>query len=281
VRISPNHQDLRLGQRSWSVQVGSQVSHVTQVLLLRFRGKLAHAHVLRHATTKRRDVCASGESGFAGQHQQRPFAKGGEMFKKSGLRLWPASEELPGFSAVTISIDSAFKTGEENDYSVAVVLGEFGRGAFILDVVRYAYPELRAVMVELWQKWHAAAVLVEDKASGQSLIQDLQQNTKLPVRPVKVDGDKLSRAHTVVPTWEAGRVFAVEGAPFLPELMAELTAFPKSAHDDQVDASVQGIRYCTSSSDGRGVFKWLCEEKARKIAEGLLPPDLPEAAQSA
>jgi hypothetical protein len=96
-----------------------------------------------------------------------------------------------------------------------------------------------------------------------------------------VDGDKLSRAHTVVPTWEAGRVFAVEGAPFLPELMAELTAFPKSAHDDQVDASVQGIRYCTSSSDGRGVFKWLCEEKARKIAEGLLPPDLPEAAQSA
>jgi predicted phage terminase large subunit-like protein len=221
-----------------------------------------------------------GESGFAGQHQQRPFAAGGEIFKESGLRLWPASEELPKLSAITISIDSAFKTGEENDYSVAVVLGEFGRGVFILDVVRgrLAYPQLRAVMIELWQKWRASAVLVEDKASGQSLIQDLQQSTKLPVRPVKVDGDKLSRAHTVVPTWEAGRVFAQEGAPFLPKLLAELTAFPKSAHDDQVDAFVQGVRYATGSSDGRGFFKWLAEERARKIVEGLLPPDPPVGA---
>jgi predicted phage terminase large subunit-like protein len=182
---------------------------------------------------------------------------------------------LVAFSTTTISFDSAFKTGEENDYSVAVVLGEFERGCFILDVVRgrYAYPQLRAVMVELAAKWRPSAVLVEDKASGQSLVQDLQQNTALPVRPQKVDGDKLSRAHTCVPAWEAGRVFAQAGAPFLADLLAELTAFPKSAHDDQVDALVQGLRYCTGSSGGRGFFRWLAEERARTIAEGLLPPD--------
>ena len=179
--------------------------------------------------------------------------------------------------ANTISIDSAFKTGEENDYSVAVVLGEFERGVFILDIVRgrLAYPQLRATMMELWVKWRARVVLVEDKASGQSLIQDLQQSTKLPVRPVKVDGDRLSRAHTVVPTWEAGRVYAPAGACFLPEFLAELTAFPKSAHDDQVDAFVQGVRYATGSSDGRGFLRWLAEENARLVAEGRLTPDLP------
>ena len=98
---------------------------------------------------------------------------------------------------------------------------------------------------------------------------------------MKVNGDKLSRAHTVLPTWEAGRVFAQEGAQFLPERLAELVAFPKSAHDDQVDAFVQGVRYATGSSDGRGFFRWLAEEKARKVAEGLLPPDPPGAAQGA
>lgn len=76
-------------------------------------------------------------------------------------------------------------------------------------------------------------------------------------------------------------MFAQEGAPFLPELLAELTAFPKSAHDDQTDALVQGIRYCTGSSGGRGFWKWLAEENAQKIGEGLLPPEPQGAAQGA
>ena len=203
-----------------------------------------------------------GESGYAGQHQQRPFAKGGEVFKESGLRLWPRNEDLPTMTATAISIDSAFKTGEENDYSVAVVLGQFAKGVFILDVVRgkYAYPQLKATMIELSAKWRPSVVLVEDKASGQSLIQDMRQNTTLPVRPVKVDGDKLSRAHTCVPTWEAGRVFAHEGAPFLADLLSELTAFPKSAHDDQVDALVQGLRYLTGGQPNAGLMEYYRQE---------------------
>jgi predicted phage terminase large subunit-like protein len=122
-------------------------------------------------------------------------------------------------------------------------------------------------MIELAAKWKPTAVLVEDKASGQSLIQDLQQNTRLPVRPVAVDGDKLMRAHTVVPSWEAGRVFALDGAPFLPELLSELYAFPKSPHDDQTDALVQGARYIITHGGSSGFLRFAAQELARMNAE--------------
>ncbi len=206
-----------------------------------------------------------GSSGFAGQHQQQPFNVAGEVFRVGCLRLWQPDAPLPPFIRTILSIDSAFKTGEENDYSVAVVLGEHDKGVFILDVIRarLAYPQLKATMLELAAKWRPSAVLVEDRASGQSLIQDLQQHTSLPVVPVKIDGDKLMRANIICPTWEAGRIFAIEGAPFLPELLAELYAFPKATHDDQVDALVQGVRYLTDWRDGRGIFEYYRQQVAK------------------
>jgi predicted phage terminase large subunit-like protein len=187
-----------------------------------------------------------GASGYVGQHQQRPAIAAGEVFKRAGLRLLTA-DALPKCSQVIVSVDSAFKTGEENDYSVAVVLGQFPQGIILLDIVRgrFAYPQLKQVITELGARIRPAALLIEDKASGQSLIQDLKQTTTLPVRPVSVDGDKLMRAHTIVPTWEAGRIHAVAGAPWLGEFLDELCTFPKAPHDDMVDAFVQGVRYLT------------------------------------
>jgi phage terminase large subunit-like protein len=66
-----------------------------------------------------------------------------------------------------------------------------------------------------------------------------------------------------VPTWEAGRVYAIEGASFLPALLAELYAFPKATHDDQVDALVQGIRHLTDWRGGRGIFEYFRREAAK------------------
>jgi predicted phage terminase large subunit-like protein len=204
-----------------------------------------------------------GESGFAGQHQQRPFAAGGEVFKDSALRLL---DSLPPISEVIIALDTAFKVKETNDYSVACVLGRFDRGTVLLDVVRgrYAYPQLLETVARLAQKWSPSAVLIEDAASGMSLVQDLQQNSALPVMPIRPDGDKLSRAHVVVPSWEAGLIYAPTGAPWIAEFLEELTAFPRSAHDDQVDAFVMGVRYLSSQM---GVI----ELYTRLAAPTLLP----------
>lgn len=200
-----------------------------------------------------------GESGFAGQHQQRPFAAGGEVFKEGSLQLWDAGAPLPHMQQIVISLDTAFKEGETADFSVGFVLAKFEglqNGIFLLDRVRgrYSYPVLLAIVHELAARWRPSAVLIEDAASGQSLIQSLKASSALPVRPVRPDGDKLSRAHTVVPTWEAGRIFAPAQTSWLPEFLEELHAFPKAPHDDQVDAFVQGVRYLTSQHVHRYVL---------------------------
>ncbi len=149
-----------------------------------------------------------------------------------------------------LSLDTAFSERQTADYSVAVVLGQHEQGVLILDVVRghYAYPELRGIAIELAARWKPAAVLVENKASGQSLTQSLQRETTLPIVPVNVDGDKVSRAHTITPYWESQRVFAPEGAPWLGDFEDELYVFPKAPHDDQVDAFTQGVRYLQANS---------------------------------
>ena len=106
-------------------------------------------------------------------------------------------------------------------------------------------------------------MLIEDAASGQSLIQDLCGSTSLPIVPVRPDGDKLTRAHTVVPSWESARIFAQAGTLWLPEFLEKLHAFPKSAHDDMVDAFVQGLRYINSSGGHMGLFRYYEQEAAK------------------
>jgi predicted phage terminase large subunit-like protein len=211
-----------------------------------------------------------GNSGAAGQLQQRPSIAGGEIFKRAHLQLLT---EVPACTQTIITVDSAFKTGEENDYSVALVLGQFERGVVILDCIRgkYQYPQLKALIIELADRVRPAAVLVEDKASGQSLIQDLQQTTALPVKAVPTDGDKLMRANVIVPTWDAHRVHALANAPWLADFLDEITVFPKAPHDDQVDAFVQGVRHLGNNTGASGYLAWLANDLARMTASKETP----------
>jgi phage terminase large subunit-like protein len=85
--------------------------------------------------------------------------------------------------------------------------------------------------------------LVEDRASGQSLLQELKSATTLPVLAVKVDSDKLSRAQAVTPLIEAGKVFLPESAPWLADYIDELATFPTGNYDDAVDSTTQALNY--------------------------------------
>ena len=87
------------------------------------------------------------------------------------------------------------------------------------------------------EEWKPNAILVEDRASGQSLLQELKSATALPVLPVKVDSDKLSRAQAVTAIVEAGKVYVPEDAPWLIDYIDELASFPKGLYDDQVDST--------------------------------------------
>ena len=108
---------------------------------------------------------------------------------------------------------------------------------------RVEFPELKRVAVALYERDIPALVLVEDKASGQSLIQEIQRNTRIPVLPVKVDSNKVARANSVTPLIEAGKVFLPENAPWLVDYIEELSAFPNAEHDDQVDSTTQALSF--------------------------------------
>ncbi len=183
-----------------------------------------------------------GSAAFAALYQQRPAAMEGKIFKRE---WWKFYREAPAFDRVVLSLDTAFKAGASNDYSVATVWGEAKTGYYLLDMfrARVEFPELQRVAESLAAKWNPSSVLVEDKASGQSLIQSLQRETKLPVLPVKVSTDKESRAHACTPLVESGRVFLPDGAPWLADYLDEMSSFPAAPHDDMVDSTTQALNH--------------------------------------
>lgn len=148
------------------------------------------------------------------------------------------------------SWDTAYKAEQVNDPSVGTVWAVMDDGnAYLVDVVRkrMEYPDLKAAVVALFDKWGGDVVLVEDKASGQSLIQDLRASTKLPVKAIEPEGDKVTRAVTSTLLMEAGRMYLPTRASWLLDYETELTSFPtKGVHDDQVDSTSQFLDWLRS-----------------------------------
>jgi predicted phage terminase large subunit-like protein len=89
-------------------------------------------------------------------------------------------------------------------------------------------------------------MIIEKKASGQSLIQDLRR-AGLPIREYTPDKDKVSRVNAISPLVESGRIWVPKEKPWGDSLIIEATSFPNGAHDDQVDAMTMAIHYMRES----------------------------------
>lgn len=198
----------------------------------------------------------AGPRDWASLYQQRPAAMEGAIFKREHWRWFDAPEDDPrallralGVFRVVQAWDTAFKAGEANDYSVGVTLGVTENRYYLLDVwrARVEFPELRQAVVNQHQKWGANVVLVENAASGQSLLQELQRNTRIPLQAIKADRDKVSRAHAVTGTHAAGLVHLPNGAHWVADFTDEAASFPSAPHDDQVDAFVHALTYAMNN----------------------------------
>jgi predicted phage terminase large subunit-like protein len=183
------------------------------------------------------------------------------------------------FEQVLVSIDSAFKVGSSNDYSVALTLGVAKDGYYILDVLRQRleFPELKRAVVALAARWSPNVILIEDKASGMSLVQELQNETRLPIKPIKIDRDKISRANAVTPLVEARRVYLPRNAHWLADFLDEVSSFPAAPHDDMVDALSQALNHVRRSGGSEyDVFYGDITEGLQWLqGGGATPEDLP------
>ena len=106
---------------------------------------------------------------------------------------------------------------------------------------RLEYPELRSTAQQMYDSYEPDVIIIEKKASGQSLIQDLRR-AGLPILEYNPDRDKVTRANASTPILEAGRVW-LPNKPFAQDLINEAAAFPHATYDDQVDAMVMAILY--------------------------------------
>lgn len=212
-----------------------------------------------------------GATAWASLYQQRPSASENAVFRREWFRTY---RDVPSsFQKVVQSWDTAFKTGTENDYSVSTTWGQTVNGYYLLSLWRakVEFPELKRQFENQAEAWKPHAILVEDKASGQSLIQELKLSTRFAVIPVKVDSDKRSRAEAVTPLFESGRVFFPEGAPWLQEYIDELLAFDAGAHDDCVDSTTQALNYLREKATD-GFLRWLLGSNTTKEDGQIVQP---------
>lgn len=190
-----------------------------------------------------------GTYGVAAQLQQRPVPRGGGIIKNAWWRYFKPEYDnhyrviKPAFNYLIQSWDTAFKEKESNDFSMMTNWGVNNEGAFLIYAAWYklGFPDLLKVAIANGKEYNPNELLIEDHASGQSLIQSLMQLTRLPVKPVPAKGDKESRLHAVSPFIESGRVFLLEGANWLERFCKEVETFPKGAHDDAVDSMTQAL----------------------------------------
>jgi predicted phage terminase large subunit-like protein len=190
-----------------------------------------------------------GSRNFECLYQGNTSAASGTIFKREWFRHYQQPPEK--FLKITQSWDTAFKSGAQNDYSVGITIGETSNGFYLLSLVRgkWEFPELKRQVALQAEMWHPHEVLIEDRASGQSLVQELKLATTYPVIAIQVDRDKETRAQSTTGYFESGRVLFPENAPWLSALEDELASFPGGMADDQVDALCQFLNRCRGGDD--------------------------------
>tara|TARA_R110002051_G_scaffold251_5_gene1031 strand:- start:763 stop:2346 length:1584 start_codon:yes stop_codon:yes gene_type:complete len=186
-----------------------------------------------------------GTYGSAGQLQQRPSPKGGGILKAKWWRKWEKDKGDPNYIYVVQSWDTAFSQSSTASYSACTTWGVFKHGGRynIMLMHRYRerdeYPELRRKAKVMYQEMTPDAVLIEKKASGQSLLQDLRQ-AGIPAISYSPERDKISRAHSASAMLEAGLVWAPE-RNWAQQVINMCAIFPAGDGADIVDTCTQAL----------------------------------------
>jgi predicted phage terminase large subunit-like protein len=211
-----------------------------------------------------------GEYNFAGQYQQSPAPLGGGLVKAEWFKRYAANQLPERFERIVQSWDTANKATELSDFSVCTTWGVRGKDLFLLGVFRrrFEYPALKRAVREQQSLFKANEVLIEDKASGTQLIQELLADGCHGVTRYQPECDKIMRLHAQTGMIENGFVHIPETAPWLAEYLHEMTVFPKGKHDDQVDSTAQFLDWFKRPYPGQGLFEYY-----RRMAEKLKPPE--------
>ena len=183
------------------------------------------------------------------QYMQKPTADSAAKIKRSDWRMWEHSDP-PSCDYVIQSWDTAHETKNDSDYSACTTWGvwyneEDGNSPnlILLDAFkdRMAFPELKTVALKHYKEWEPDAFIVEKKAAGGPLIQELRR-MGIPVQEFTPSrgNDKMVRVNAVADLFASGKVWAPD-TRWARDVIEELAAFPVGEHDDFVDTTTQAL----------------------------------------
>jgi hypothetical protein len=201
----------------------------------------------------KKDVNSAGTNAWDTQYQLRPNAKGGSIINPLWMQLTCRFDEVP--KGLTIqSWDLTFKATDGSDF----VAGQWwrccivnGERTFFQLASEPLFKHLDFVSCKReirWRRktWKASRCLVEDKANGPALENDLRHSMPGFIELVNPQGSKPARMMSVADEYQESRVIHVEGA-YLDRWRTEFPAFPRVRRDDEQDAASQAISWLRDS----------------------------------
>ena len=195
-------------------------------------------------------------SKWAAEYLQNPTGEGASIINKDWFKIWD-KDSPPQVDYVIQSYDTAFLKTERADFSAITTWGVFypegkhgedlyaGDEAHIilLDCIRerLSFPELKQKALEQYREWEPESVIIEGKASGTPLTQELR-SIGIPVQTFNPSRgqDKIARLNACTPLFSSGYVWVPE-TRWAEELVDEVTDFPNGEHDDLVDSTTQAL----------------------------------------
>lgn len=184
-----------------------------------------------------------------GQYMQQPTADASAVISRKHWRIWP-KDDPPACEYVIQSWDTAYETKNNSDFSACTTWGVFYNEeenntpqVILLDAFkdRVPFPELKQMAFQQWKNWDPDAFIVEKKAAGAPLIQELR-NMGIPVQEFSPSrgNDKMVRVNAVADLFTSGVVWAPD-TRWAREVIEEVAAFPVGEHDDYVDTTTQAL----------------------------------------
>ena len=194
-------------------------------------------------------IKSKNSSYYYSQFQQKPTIEGGNLFKKEWIKY--VSRDITNkieFERYFITVDTALKDKEKNDFTVYSAFGVFENRLYLLDMYRgKPLSNEREVTLKNFynknNKFPFQGCFIEQKASGIDLFQRMIYDDYM-VFEVERNTDKVFRANIITGYLQVYGFYIVDDLPNLNDLLTEYEQFPNSKHDDIIDTLIDGVELC-------------------------------------
>jgi predicted phage terminase large subunit-like protein len=185
---------------------------------------------------------------FSAQYMQEPISNLSSLLKQEDIHYYDHLEE---FDYIVQSWDTAIKITAKSDFSVCTTWAIKQKKYYLISMLRsrFEYSDLKSAIISQAKKFNPKFIIIEDKASGQSLNQDLSLETNLIIKKYNPAKDKITRFAATIPHFQSGRVLLPENALWMNVFLQELMSFPNGKNDDIVDALSQFIDVMKNSKN--------------------------------